>query len=135
MTYQQKETIKQMRSTGHSYSKIAMLLGISENTVKSFCRRNNLGGVGLAIANQAPGVLCRQCGTLLTHTAGAKQKRFCSDRCRMTWWNAHPEAVNRKALYPFICAHCGAACESYGNKKRKYCSRACYVKSKAVRHE
>ncbi|MBS3938770.1 MAG: RNA polymerase subunit sigma-70 [Peptococcaceae bacterium] len=132
MTNQQKETITQMRSMGHSYTKIATLLGTSENTVKSFCRRNNLSGVGMVIANQAPGILCRQCGVLLTHTAGAKQKRFCSVKCRMTWWNAHPEALNRKALYPFTCAHCGAACESYGNKNRKYCSRACYGKSKAA---
>lgn len=135
MTNQQKETITHLRSMGHSYAKIATLLGISENTVKSFCRRNNLAGVGRELASQTPGTLCRQCKTLLVHTVGAKQKRFCSDKCRMTWWNAHPEAVNRKALYPFTCAHCGANCESYGNKKRKYCSRTCYGKSKAVRHE
>lgn len=135
MTYQQKEKIKQLRGEGFSYTKIASTLGISENTVKSFCRRNNLGGISPGIANQADGVLCRQCGMMLTHTVGAKQKRFCSDKCRMTWWNAHPEAVRRKAVYPFTCACCGVVFESYGNKKRKYCSRACYGKSKAVRHD
>ncbi len=135
MTYQQKEKIKQMRGEGISYSKIAATLGISENTVKSFCRRNNLGGVGMGIANQADDAFCRQCGALLTHTPSAKKKRFCSDQCRMAWWNAHPEAVNRKAIYSFICANCSTAFESYGNKNRKYCSRACYGKSKAVRYE
>ncbi len=135
MTYLQKEKLKQMRGQGFSYSKIAAALGISENTVKSFCRRNNLGGVSMGNANQADCVLCRQCGIRLTHTVGAKQKRFCSDKCRMTWWNAHPEAVRRKAIYSFTCAHCGTAFESYGNKKRKYCSRTCYGKSKAVCHE
>jgi len=44
MKYLQKEQITQMRSEGFSYAKIAAALGISENTVKSFCRRNNLGG-------------------------------------------------------------------------------------------
>jgi ribosomal protein L37E len=135
MTYQQKEKIKQMRGEGISYSKIAVTLGISENTVKSYCRRNNLGGVGMGIANQVDDAFCRQCGALLTHTPSAKKKRFCSDQCRMAWWNAHPEAVNRKAIYSFTCDHCGTAFESYGNKNRKYCSRACYGKSKAVRHE
>lgn len=135
MTFQQKEKIKHMRGGGYSYSRIAGTLGISENTVKSFCRRNNLGGVSTANANQVNGVLCRQCGIQLTHTSGAKQKRFCSDKCRMTWWNAHPEAVRRKALYHFICAQCGATFESYGNKQRKYCSRACYGKSRAACHE
>lgn len=135
MTYQQKEKIKQMRGEGFSYSKIAVMLGISENTVKSYCRRNNLGGAGTGIANQADDILCGQCGALLIHTPSAKKKRFCSDICRMAWWNAHPEAVNRKAMYAFTCAHCGTAFESYGNKNRKYCSRACYGKSKAVRYE
>ncbi|MHB1652329.1 MAG: RNA polymerase subunit sigma-70 [Desulfitobacteriaceae bacterium] len=135
MIYQQKEKIKQMRGEGFSYSKIAATLGISENTVKSFCRRHNLGGIGMGNANQADGVLCCHCGMPLTHTVGAKQKRFCSDKCRMAWWNTHPEAVMRKALYPFTCAHCGTVFESYGNKKRRYCSRTCYGKSKAVRHE
>lgn len=135
MTYQQKEKIRQLRGDGFSYSRIAETLGISENTVKSFCRRNNLGGVSMENTIQADCVLCRQCGILLTHTVGAKQKRFCSDKCRMKWWNAHPEAVSRKAVYSFACVHCGAIFESYGNKKRKYCSRTCYGKSKAVRHE
>lgn len=135
MTYQQREKIRQLRGDGFSYSRIAATLGISENTVKSYCRRNNLSGVSIGSAIQADGVLCHQCGSPLTHTAGAKQKRFCSDKCRMAWWNAHPEVVSRKAIYSFTCAHCGTAFESYGNKKRKYCSRACYAKSKAVCHE
>ncbi|MBT9173174.1 MAG: hypothetical protein DDT21_01564 [Syntrophomonadaceae bacterium] len=135
MTYQQKEKIRLMRGEGFSYAKIAAALSISENTVESFCRRNNLGGVSMGIAKQCYGALCRQCKTLLTHTVGAKQKRFCSSRCRLAWWNTHPEALRRKAIYTFICAHCGATFESYGNKKRKYCSRACYGKSKAVPRE
>lgn len=135
MTQQQKEIVIKMRREGCSYSRISKALGISKNTVKSFCRRNNLGGVTLKSHNQIDNAFCRQCGAPLTHTIGAKQKRFCSAKCRMAWWNAHPEAVNRKAIYTFTCAHCGAAFESYGNKHRKYCSRACYGKSKAVRHE
>ena len=50
MNHQQKEDIRQMRAEGHSYAKIADRLGISENTVKSYCRRNNLGGVAFVIA-------------------------------------------------------------------------------------
>jgi len=44
MKYLQKKQITQMRSEGSGYSMIAAALGISENTFKSFCRRNNLGG-------------------------------------------------------------------------------------------
>lgn len=135
MTYQLKQKITQMRRDGFSYAKVADALGISENTVKSFCRRNGLGGIGADIVTQSDGALCQNCKVPLTHTAGAKKKRFCSDKCRMAWWNAHPEAVHRKAVYTFHCAYCGLQFESYGNRKRKYCSRACYGKSKVIHHE
>lgn len=133
MTIQQREILKQLRIEGYSYSKIAKLMGISENTIKSFCRRNNLGAIGMGNADQRNSSFCRQCGAPLIHTSGAKKKRFCSDKCRRKWWNAHPEVVQRKAIYTFTCDHCGITFESYGNKKRKYCSRACYGKSKAAR--
>lgn len=132
MTYEQKERIRHMRVEGLSYARIAETLCVSENTVKSFCRRNNLGGVS---KGRTEGVVCRQCAAPLLRTVGAKRKKFCRDQCRMMWWNNHPEAVQRKAFYPYTCAFCGSLRQSYGNKKRKYCSRTCYGKSRAVRHE
>jgi uncharacterized protein YjcR len=45
MTSFQKEQIHRMRSAGMGYAKIAASLGVSENTIKSYCRRNNLGGI------------------------------------------------------------------------------------------
>ena len=119
MTKQQKEQIKQLRIEGYSYTKIAKQLNISENTIKSFCRRNNLGSACVDITDQDDESFCRQCGTPLFHTIGSKKKRFCSDKCRMKWWNAHPEAVKRKAIYMLTCDHCGIKFESYGNNKRK----------------
>lgn len=70
---------------------------------------------------------CLQCGALLTQTPGRKRVKFCSDNCRTAWWNAHPEKVNRRAIYHFTCAHCGKPFTAYGNAKRKYCSHACYI--------
>ena len=43
MTASQKEKIAKLRSRGVGYGKIALVLGISQNTVKSYCRRNNIG--------------------------------------------------------------------------------------------
>ncbi|MDD3888938.1 MAG: RNA polymerase subunit sigma-70 [Syntrophomonadaceae bacterium] len=134
MTKHQKEQIIKMRRDGFSYSSISTTLDISENTVKSFCRRNNLGSIHIETSLQKDGAFCRQCGTPLAQTSGVKRKQFCSDKCRMAWWNNHPESVNRKAIYTFTCPICGREFESYGNKNRKYCSRACYGRSKAVRH-
>ena len=95
MTTAQKERIEYLRGKGDSYAAIAADLGISENTVKSYCRRNN---IGVAIKQELPvdTDACANCGIPLQHMRGSKQKRFCSDKCSMAWWKAHPEAVDRK---------------------------------------
>lgn len=135
MKAQQKEAIQHLRAEGQSYSRIAYLLGLSVNTVQSYCRRNNLGGIALVEPERVAAIYCRHCGTMVKQTTGKKQKQYCSDQCRMAWWNAHPEAVNRKNVQHFTCETCGETFEGYGKRDRKYCSRACYGKAKAVRHE
>ena len=42
MTDEQKEQIKVLRQRGMGYIRVAQALGISENTIKSFCRRNKV---------------------------------------------------------------------------------------------
>jgi len=135
MKAQQKEAIQHLRAEGQSYSRIADLLGLSVNTVQSYCRRNNLGGIALVVPEPVAAIYCRHCGTPVKQTTGKKQKQYCSDQCRMAWWNAHPEAVIRKSVQHFTCETCGVTFEGYGKRDRKYCSRACYGKAKAVRHE
>lgn len=135
MDHQQKEAIQQLRANGKSYTKIADTLGISENTIKSYCRRNNLRGAALTESKPGSFTYCRQCGAPLKQMAGKKQKQYCSDQCRMTWWNAHPEAVTHKSIRLFTCHTCGQSFVGYGKRERKFCSRACYGKSKVVRYE
>ena len=134
MTTVQKQRIEYLRGKGDSYAIIADALGISENTIKSYCRRNH---IGVAIEPEQPATtdVCANCGCPLNHTQGVKHKRFCSNKCRMAWWKAHPEAVNRKAVYRFVCPTCGAEFEAYGNSKRKYCSRACFGTARRGCHE
>jgi len=127
MTGTQKQRIIYMRGKGDSYAAIAADFGISENTVKSYCRRNNLGA-GYKIGQIDPTEdACGNCGSTLEHRKGSKRRRFCSDGCRLAWWSAHPENINQKAVYNFDCAHCGTGFTAYGNKRRKYCSHGCYV--------
>ena len=61
-----------MRRSG-GYKRIAALTGYSLNTVKSVCRRNPNGEEKL----------CLQCGAKLVRTPHYKEKKFCSDTCRM----------------------------------------------------
>lgn len=98
MTEEQKSQIKAFRNNGLGYKLIAKELGISVNSVKSFCRRNEHYDTP---KDETP--RCEQCGKALQNIPGQKKKRFCSDRCRQTWWNSHLDIVKRKAVYVYIC--------------------------------
>ena len=130
MTRLQKSEIVRLRRCGVGYTKIAEALGVSENTVKSHCRRNNLGR---DFSKKIVSDCCQQCGKPLGKSR-QKSRRFCSDSCRMTWWKAHPESLNRKAVYHFTCAHCGKPFDSYGNVNRRYCSRICFGAARRISH-
>lgn len=86
MTDAQKSTVLTLRSKGMSFSKIAETVGLSVNTIKSFCSRHK-------------GQFCLCCGEPITQPPRVRQKKFCSDKCRMKWWNAHIKDVNRKCSY------------------------------------
>ena len=78
MKKQETDRIHQLRVQGVPPSVIARELGLSINTIKSFIRRNpNISGT----------LECRWCGVPVIQSPGRKQKRFCSDRCRITYWN------------------------------------------------
>ena len=132
MTAIQKIQIQRHRTEGLGYTAISQIMGLPYNTVKSFCKRNNLGGrlaTNISVETQTS-VCCKKCGAQLVQTEGRKVKKFCSTVCRLAWWNKHPEKVNRKAVYNFKCACCGSDFTAYGNKSRKYCSHACYIKER-----
>lgn len=121
MTDQQKEQIRVMRLQGIGYVKIGEMLSISDNTVRSFCRRSGLGDTAKNT------VSCKQCGKLIKIIPRRKPRMFCSDACRTAWWNSHQDCVKRKAVYQHTCTHCGKQFTAYGNAGRKYCSHACYI--------
>ncbi|MBR3457651.1 MAG: sigma-70 family RNA polymerase sigma factor, partial [Selenomonadaceae bacterium] len=97
MTEEQKAIIQDLRFKGEGYKKIAQELGLSENTIKSFCRRTQVPKIE---AEPVPaGDACEGCGKPIEQTTGRKHKRFCSDACRCKWWNSHLHLVQRKAVY------------------------------------
>jgi endogenous inhibitor of DNA gyrase (YacG/DUF329 family) len=133
MTKEQKSQITKLRTEGYGYNRVAQMTGLSENTVKSFCRRNNLTGMAIVdlpkIRKQvADGMYyCKCCGVYVEQKPGRKEKKFCSDKCRMEWWNNNLDKVKRKAVYEFTCPYCKKKFKVYGNSRRKYCSHECYV--------
>lgn len=130
MTSEQKKEIIRLRSQNVGYTAIAEILGISKDTVKTFCKRNDVGGIR-SESRKPDG--CPHCGKPVIQTPGHKPKRFCSAECRQAWWNAHPESVGQKAVYEFICPFCGEHFTAYGNNHRKYCSHACYISARYKR--
>ena len=122
MTNEEKSQIISLRSSGVGYIKISQMLGVSNNTVRSFCRRNGLSG-----NSDESKTSCKQCGKQIRLIRGRKPRKFCSDRCRQEWWNSHMHEVKHREVYQYICQHCGKPFSAYGNKNRKYCSRACYI--------
>lgn len=78
MHKQQLDKLNSMRLQGHKPTYIATVLGISVNTVKSHIRRHP----------EMPNTLiCECCGKPVLQNDGRKLKRFCSDKCRSSYWN------------------------------------------------
>lgn len=126
MTDAQKIQIGNLREAGLGYKKIAEQMGLSENTVKTYCRRHGLGGK-MAEQGTVDMDVCLCCGVAVKQNPGRKKKKFCSDKCRNKWWNANLDKVNRKAVYEYECPHCKKPFTAYGNANRKYCSHECYI--------
>ena len=124
MNLEEKEKIKISREKGSGYTEIAKHMNISVNTIKSFCRRNGLGGMKSKDENIS---VCGYCGKPIKQIVGRKKKRFCSDKCRNIWWKTHSNLIKKKANYECTCVSCGKIFISYGNKNRNYCSHSCYI--------
>ena len=137
MTIEQRKMIDSFRNQGMGYKRIAAQLSISENTVKSYLRRNTQPEktVPTPVTVQSSQAAtdthnCLQCGKPVQQNPGRKEKKFCSDTCRNSWWNKHLDQVKRKAIYRFTCPVCQKDFTAYGKRNRKYCSHACYIRGR-----
>ena len=128
ITTVQKQRIVDMRRRGIAHSQIAESLGLSANTIKSFCRRINLPACAASMDtdNNESKDICKHCGKHLEHPPKNKPRRFCCDKCRFDWWNAQRNTFIRKAAHRLVCACCGSAFTCY-DKRRKYCCHGCYI--------
>ena len=125
MKENEKNRIIAMRSEGRSLSDIADTLGISRNTVKSFCRRNGLTGT-----DEPAERTCQCCGKPMTVCPGHREKRFCSDRCRQRAWNRSLGETQLAGMREYACPACGKPFYAYPGRQRKYCSRTCYFETR-----
>lgn len=125
MTDNQKKQIKALRQSGLGYKKVAQEVGVSVDSVKSYCRNNGLTGV--AATQTTNKAICRECGEQLVQPMKQKPLKFCSSKCRENWWRKHKDKAVRKSAVSVTCAGCGKSFTAYEHEKRKYCSHECYV--------
>lgn len=134
MTRDQQEEIRRLRDCGEGYKRIAAMLGLSVNTVKSFCQRENAKQAALRPINTdhchtslpqgnvTGKAVCLRCGKPVAQIPGRRKRFFCSDACRMGYWRnlARPVGGIRR------CAGCGKVLLGH-DRTRKYCRHACYI--------
>ena len=132
MTKEEKEVVLSLRQQQYSFSAIAETTGLPLGTIKSFLSR-----VGGKKESPSPAstprvtlnhTCCRHCGAPLDQTQRGKSKSFCTDRCRMAFWNEHRDLSRRASAHRQICEVCGHAFYTYGGR---YCSRACYGQARS----
>lgn len=121
MTQKEKETIIELQLQGKKYPTIAKLTGLDVDKVKYFCRRHPVE------TNTQPttDAFCKGCGKPIVWLEKRKSRQFCSDACRMKWWNSHRNQVNHKNLKKKKCDYCGELFDAE-TSARKFCSRKCY---------
>ena len=120
MTKEQKTLILYYREQHMTYRRIGEKLGLSPDTVKTFCRRN---GAQTGKTAQSAECRCRNCGAPVHPLPGRRERLFCSPACRTAYWRKH----NLLGKDPRYCAGCGALLTG-GSASRKYCGHACYIR-------
>ena len=134
ITALQEEQIRKLRSQGIGYRQIASQLNMSRDTVRYYCKANNLQGYKEAVQLNIQRIeednnICSYCGKELIQTKTGRKKHFCNDVCRRKWWNQNRDKirVSPSAIYSFTCKCCGKEFTAYGNTHRQYCSHECYI--------
>ena len=94
---------KGFKSKGTAIKKIAIMLGLPINTVKSYCRRHSQNENASTYENG----FCKNCGTPVKQLPNRKEKKFCSDKCRIDWWLKHVAEHKTKTQQEVKCRLCG----------------------------
>lgn len=131
MTVNEQKRILFLREQGCKYSQISEDTGIPIGTIKTFFRRNQASAasqesVGV-ISHKKDEAICKCCGCRMVQKNGQKPRKFCSNSCRMKWWNSHPELMKKKRIYEYICPECKKVFTSV-RKGKKYCCHECYIR-------
>ena len=118
------EIIKQRRLCNIDYADIAKELGMTTNAVRVYCHRHGLSEIALKKIEDG----CKNCGCTITNKSKTRPRKFCSDACKRTWWNAHRVDRRSPNTEAYTCGICGKKFYDYISANRKYCSQTCFWK-------
>ena len=120
MTKYETDQIFKSRLQNEDYKTIAKRMSIKAKTIASYCYRNGLTDSNIDSISE-----CCYCHEKIEQKAKGKKRLFCNDKCRSAWRRAHHMLI--EPVYHHVCAGCGTAFKTAGNKSQKYCSRQCYL--------
>ena len=125
MTNSEKAYITHYRQAGYGLAEIARTLGLPSSTVKAFCRRGGIVPLNENADESAKLTegICLNCGATMSLETGHKQRKFCSDACRLTWWHAHRYMA--KNAVEHTCPACGRTFRT--SRTQTYCSLDCFM--------
>ena len=87
--------ITQLRFKGLGYKSIALVLDISRENVRYFCKKHGLDGkadqLSIKYENADTPEICKQCGRMITRHPWSGKKYYCSEQCRRAWLREHLE--------------------------------------------
>ena len=91
MTEYQKSKIHELRFKGLGYKAIGKVLGLSRDAVRAYCKSKGMDGDAVTLSRnyeikKENGILCLNCGKVLKQPKRGKARKFCSEKCRRTWW-------------------------------------------------
>ena len=129
MTEEQKQTIERLRNVGLGYRKIAIVLDLSRDKVRNYCKANGLQAKdGKQMEEDCADSVCRPCGKPIEKQTIGRRRIYCSDECRKAW------SKNHLPLYKHEGMFCGKEFESL-SKTQKFCSHDCYIRDRFWRKE
>lgn len=118
MTTHETILIDNYRRQGLGYKKIAAIMELPSNSVKTYIRRHPLDETSCG---------CLNCGVPIEQTPHHRTRKYCSDRCRLAWWHTHQSQLNR-SMDERTCTYCGSTYSTH-KKAQQFCSRECYANS------
>ena len=100
--------LNDLRQQGKGAAEIAETLNLPLNTVKSYLRRHPEADTSR---------VCPQCGKPVVQKEGRKEKKFCSDKCRMTWWNSHQSEIKKRHITRWCASFAERSLKAMGTRE------------------